>query len=204
MSPGYGEGLGGYAPLVAEALKPHGVSVIWMTENTSNTRTFLKLLEGGEMPLIVELIQFNAGLHDIIVRDDQAGCSVPLEEYRDNLRAIIRAFRLRTSAALVWASTTPVIDAMHLRVKGFARREADVLRYNRAAAEVMSELDVPVHDLHSVLMESRRADTLEEKLYKDGVHMADIGRTILAEAVSALVLQQLGGAPQEPSSCQKV
>jgi len=204
MSPGYGEGLGGYAPLVAEALKPHGVSVIWMTENTSNTRTFLRLLEEGEIPLDVELIHFNAGLHDIVVRDERADCSVPLAEYRDNLRAIVRAFRARTRAALVWASTTPVIDEMHLRVKGFARREADVLRYNRAAAEVMAELDVPVNDLYSVLMESKRVDTLEEKLYKDGGHMSDIGRSILAEAVSAEVLRQLGGAPQEPASYKGV
>ena len=187
-SPGYSFGSGGYAPLVAARLHDRGIAVDYYRASGWTTRHFLRLLAAGELPIQVDLIHFNVGLHDIARQDATSACKVPRDEYARNLRAIVELLQASPPAELVWASTTPVLDDRHRRAKRFIRRDADVRDYNRAATTVMRELQVAEHDLYQALT---RAD-MQEVLGPDGVHPTEAGRELLAAAVSGLLREELG------------
>lgn len=199
-SPGYSFGSGGYAPVVAVRLRDRGITVEPYRASGWSTRQFLESLGAGELPSTVDLIHFNVGLHDIARQDEESECAVPLDEYERNLRAIVALFQAGHPAELVWASTTPVLDARHQRAKRSVRRDEDVRRYNQVATAVMRELQVAEHDLYTVL---RRAK-LEVVLGPDGVHPSTAGRELLVTAVSDLLWARLGrqaaGAGQLPPS----
>ena len=107
VSPGYSFGSSGYAPFAAERLEPAGgpssgreIEVTWWPKS-GGTVVLLQSLESGQMPLDVDLIHFNAGLHDLAVYDQPRPTSVDVETYARNLRAIVDGFRQRTPARLV-------------------------------------------------------------------------------------------------------
>ena len=187
-SPGYSFGSGGYAPLVAARLRDRGIAVDYYRASGWTTRHFLRLLAAGELPIQVDLIHFNVGLHDIARQDEASACKVPRDEYARNLRAIVELLQAGPPVELVWASTTPVLDDRHRRAKRFIRRDADVRAYNRAAATVMRELQVAEHDLYRALTQA----DVQEVLGPDGVHPTEAGRGLLAAAVSDLLREKLG------------
>jgi acyl-CoA thioesterase-1 len=95
-----------------------------------------------------DVIHFNFGLHDLkyldakgkYVAPENGKQLAPPEVYRKNLREL--ALRLKkTGAALIFATTTPVPPGTLGRVAG------DEQPYNKVAASVMHELDIPVDDL---------------------------------------------------------
>ena len=86
---------------------------------------------------------------------------------------------------LVFASTTPILDERHARRGGstpieFNRFEADVRRYNEVALAVMAAANVPVNDLHQVVVAAGPEATMRE----DGTHYTPEGNALLARAVA--------------------
>lgn len=182
-SPGYSFGSSGYAPVLAGTLPEGDISVDHVRKSKWSTRGFLAALQSGDISFDVDLTHFNVGLHDIAVFNGAAGCAIPLDEYQRNLVTIVETFQASTGAALIWASTTPVIDDLHRQYKRFVRREVDVSAYNLAAATVMQDRGVVTHDLHEVLVRAGVAAMLGP----DGVHPNEQGRALLAEAVHACI-----------------
>ncbi|MDA0748945.1 MAG: hypothetical protein O2954_20700, partial [bacterium] len=88
-----------------------------------------------------------------------------------------------TDARILWANTTPVNEAWHHERKGFDRFEADVDAYNREAAAVCSQLEIPVHDLYDVVLKDGRDKLLQE----DGVHFKADGCALLGKAVARAI-----------------
>ena len=87
------------------------------------------------------------------------------------------------------------MDERHARRgAGFDRTDADVRRYNAAAASVMREAGVPVHDLYW-LVEQAGPGTM---LGPDGTHFTPEGSDRLAEAVADCVARQLVIARYRP------
>jgi len=178
----------GYTPRVREALAGK-VRVVRPEGNggtSSNVRAHLgEWLEGIEP----DAIHFNAGLHDLARDEGEQGPNrVPIEQYEANLRAIVAWLKANTAAALIWATTTPVLDDWHAARKGFIRKQADVEAYNRVALEVMRAEGVAVDDLHAVIEAAGREACLKE----DGVHMLDAGNERLAAAVVRTLTEALG------------
>ncbi len=133
-------------------------------------------------------MHLNCGLHDLKRSKSDGHHQVELDRYAENLRRIVARIRDGTDAALVFADTTPILDDRHARRGAdFDRTEADVRRYNAAAAAVMGELGVPVHDLHWVVEQGGP----EAMLGPDGTHYTDAGSDRLAEAVADCVLRQV-------------
>jgi len=127
-----------------------------------------------------QVICFNWGLHDLKLRDGHPG--VPIERYRENLRALVRQMK-STGAWLVWVTTTPV----PLGSLSPPRNPEDVSRYNAAALVIMGEEGVAVGDLYAV---SRpRLDVLQQPA---NVHFRPEGYTCLAELVARSIEQELG------------
>jgi lysophospholipase L1-like esterase len=167
-----------YAPGVSAKLGS-AYQVETTSENGQSSRNLLAHLDEWVISRQPDIVVLNAGLHDVAERGDGP---VPIDEYAKNLLEMVRRIRTGTGARLIWATTTPVIDDVHLRVHGFVRRERDVERYNAAALKVMKSLGVEVVDLHAVLMAGDPA-----KLCEDGVHPGPAGQALLADAVARAV-----------------
>lgn len=175
---------GGYAPLVAKRLEGKAV-IVRPPASGGDSNVVLRNLETWlirEKPAVVHL---NCGLHDLKVDKQSRKHQVELAQYEANLRQIAARLKRETNTAFVFANTTPILDDRHAKRGGFDRFEADVQRYNASAAAVMREAGVPVHDLHSAVMQAG-AETL---LLKDGTHYSAAGYERLAAAVADSVMR---------------
>lgn len=184
----------GYAPLVAKKLEGKAV-VVSVKDNGGDSGNVLKHLDewaAAEKPAVVH---FNCGLHDIKLNKKSKEYQVSLEQYEANLKKILGRLQKETSAAVVFASTTPILDERHAARKGdFDRTEADVERYNKTAVAVMREANVPVHDLHWVVEQGGP----DKMLGPDGTHYTPAGYERLADAVADCILRQLIVAQYKP------
>lgn len=137
-----------------------------------------------------DVIHFNFGLHDLKYVDDEGKntsskesghIQVPLEQYRDNLEAIVTRLE-NTGAKLIFATTTPFPAGLTNPL----REVEDVAKYNAAALEVMKKHKVTVNDLHA-FAEPRLAE-LQRPL---NVHFTDGGSKALGEKVAEAILAAL-------------
>ncbi|HVK12497.1 MAG TPA: GDSL-type esterase/lipase family protein [Gemmataceae bacterium] len=175
----------GYAPAVAKRLAGRA-TVVSVEANGGDSDNVLKNLDEWALTPGPVLVHINCGLHDLKKTRATGEHQVPLDRYETNLRAIVG--RLTGKAAVVFASTTPILDERHAKRKAaFDRFEADVKRYNAAAVRVMGVLGVPVHDLHAIV-EHAGPDRL---LGPDGTHYTKAGYDVLAEAVADCVRRRL-------------
>lgn len=134
-----------------------------------------------------DVIHFNWGLHDLkyindkkaLVPVDQGTVQVPLEEYQVNLTKLVKRLK-KTEAKLIWRSTTPVPKGARGRVPG------SEVEYNKVAAEIMKEHNVPTDDLYSFSMKH-----LKEIQQPKNVHFTPAGSGKLAEQVAAKILVEL-------------
>jgi len=172
----------GYQDTVREELAD--VADVWVPEaNGGNSRNVLSHLEEWALARDPAVVHLNCGLHDLKKDFDSGEPAVPLEEYESSVRQILCQLKERTRATVIWAMTTPVNEEWHHARKGFDRFEADVEAYNKAAVKVAEELELPIDDLLSVVMEAGR----DEQLTPDGVHFTEAGRVLLGKAVAKFI-----------------
>ena len=108
----------GYAPLVARKLE--GKAIVSSPEpNGGDSANVLRNLDTWVLREKPDDVHLNAGLHDLKVAKTGGQRQVPLEAYETNLREIVRRARAETSASLILATSTPILDERH------ARRRAD-------------------------------------------------------------------------------
>lgn len=132
-----------------------------------------------------DVVHWNNGLHDIGHNPNRAPMQMPLEVYAGNLRFIGRQL-LATGARVVFASSTPVHPDRPFRDDQWSWRNEEIDAYNEAARAVMAELEIPVNELHAVIV----AD-VERFLSEDQLHLSDAGQAACADAVAAVVRGQL-------------
>jgi lysophospholipase L1-like esterase len=172
----------GYQPRVARVLK--GEAEVWgPQENGGTSRNVLAHLDEWVLGREADIVHLNCGLHDLARDPDENGkiqdVRVPLEEYERNVREILS--RIQASGRKIcWATTTPVHEENHRKVKTMERHEADIEKYNAAALRVARELNVPVDDLNRVVSEAGD----ESGMRLDGVHYTEEGSARLGQAVA--------------------
>jgi dienelactone hydrolase/lysophospholipase L1-like esterase len=177
----------GYAPKVAERLDGTA-TVISTPANGGDSANVIEHLDEWVIRERPDVVHLNCGLHDLKRSRADGRHQVELPRYEANLRRIVARIRAETGAALVFANTTPIVDERHARRGAdFDRSEADVLRYNAAAASALREAGVPIHDLHWVVEQAGP----EGMLGPDGTHYTDVGSDRLAEAVADCIRRQL-------------
>jgi lysophospholipase L1-like esterase len=181
-----------YQPLVGRMLAG-AVEVRGPEENCGDSRSVLAHLDDWVFSRPPDLVHINCGLHDIKRDFGQTRRAVPLAEYRRNVRDIL-ARLVAANLAVIWASTTPVNEAWHHRLKPFDRMAADVDAYNAAAGAIAGELGVCVDDLHAAVMTAGR----DRLLLPDGVHFNPDGRETQARAVVAAVRERLALSSSDP------
>ena len=177
----------GYAPHVAQQLSGRA-TVFSPKENGGDSRNVLKHLDEWVIAQKPAVVHINCGLHDLRVDNATKVHQVPIAEYEANLRTLIDRLRKETSASIVFANATPLIDDRHAkRFEKFDRVVADVRKYNATAERVMLELGVPVDDLFWIAEQSG----IDKAIGPDGVHFTPAGYERLAEAVTDCVVRQL-------------
>jgi lysophospholipase L1-like esterase/dienelactone hydrolase len=189
----------GYAPLVAKTLAGKAV-VVSAAANGGDSANVLKHLDEWVIREKPDVVHFNCGLHDLKRSKKDGTHQVEPDDYRRNLQRIIERLRQETSAAIVFADTTPIQDALHARRKAdFDRTEADVARYNAAVRDVMRAAGVPVDDLHAVIERGGVAKLQAA----DGTHYTPAGYGLLAAAVADCVSRQLAVRQYKPLPAPK-
>ena len=174
----------GYAPLVAELLADEA-RILSQEPNGGDSGRVLEHLDEWAIRDRPAVVHFNCGLHDLKCSRADGTYQVPLAQYEANLRRIVERLREGTDARLIFATTTPILDERHARRGGstpieFNRFEADVRRYNEVAHAVMAAANVPVNDLHQVVVAAGPEATMRE----DGTHYTPEGNALLARAVA--------------------
>lgn len=179
----------GYQATVIKELQ--GVAEVWApTENGAHTANLLVQLSTWVLPKNAAVIHVNAGLHDLkTLHYDTRETVIPLRHYRDNVETLLRTMREKTSARLIWATTTLENDEGSRRAREknreFRRYNADVEAYNRAAVKVCRKLRVPVNDLYAL---SRQHAELQ---LPDGVHFSPAGYELLGKQVATRIRESL-------------
>lgn len=169
----------GYQETVKEILAEQ--AEVWAPgENGGTSRKVMSHLDEWIIQRKPDLIHLNCGLHDLRREPEHSDTFIPAEEYRENLRKTFAHIRKSLDSVLIFALTTPVNQEKHHKNKPFDRFEADVEKFNRAAAQTAEEFDVPVNDLCTCI-ETHGKDTY---LQDDGVHFTEQGYLILAKAVA--------------------
>jgi dienelactone hydrolase/lysophospholipase L1-like esterase len=177
----------GYAPRVKARLEGKAL-VVSPPENGGDSSNVLAHLDEWVLREKPDVVHLNCGLHDLKRSKADGRHQVEPDRYAENLHRIVARIREGCDAALIFADTTPILDERHARRGAdFDRTEADVRRYNGAAVAVMTELGVPVHDLHWVVEQGGP----ETVLGPDGTHYTDTGSDRLAEAVADCVMRQV-------------
>ena len=178
----------GYTPAVIELMEGKA-EVHRIRGNAGNTGRGLQNLskwldpEKGKW----DIIHFNWGLWDLCYRHpesktqgrrDKVNGTVTHtpEQYRKNLEKLVEQLEA-TGATLIWAATTPVPEGEA------GRKVGDDLVYNKIAAEVMKEHDIPINDLHSLMVPHMKTKTTAP----GNVHFTKEGSRILAEQVAATI-----------------
>ncbi len=143
-----------------------------------------------------DVIHFNEGLHDLSYRfpddrdkNDQGEYASPanggrpnvsLEQYEKNLRLIVARLK-QTGARLIFASTTPVPDAIAAKYV-----KDSELPYNVVAKKVMADEGVTWNDLWAVVKPMQA-----ELQGKRDVHFMPTGSAFLARHVAAAIAREL-------------
>jgi len=168
---GYQEAVRGRLSDVAHVLAPE--------ENCLDTRNTLDKLDDWLAPRTPDLVHVNLGLHDLKWSREDEAHQVPLEQYTQNVREILKQLG-GVAATVIWATTTPVNEKHHAAAKDFDRFEMDVVRYNEAAVGVAEDVGVAVNPLFDRMIEAGS----DEYLVNDGVHFTSEGYELLGEWVS--------------------
>jgi len=186
----------GYAPIVAERLKGRA-RVVAATENGGDSRNVLAHLDEWAIRPKPAVVHLNAGLHDIKFTPATGAHQVEPGEYSDNLRAILRRLGGETSARVIVATTTPVVDGRQAKSGlPFRLREADVEAYNRALTRLVDgSATVALDDLHA----AARGLGPDSALSADGVHFTTAASRALGERVAASIEAALG----EPAAARE-
>lgn len=149
-----------------------------------------------------DVIHFNHGLHDLSYRfaddrdkDSQGNYAapgngghqnVPLDEYRQNLHAVVARLR-QTGAKLIFATTTPVPECDAAKyVKG------SEVPYNEVARKVMAEEGVTIDDLWAAVRPQ-----LDKLQIPRNVHFHAAGSAVLAKQVAQSIRAALGASSSE-------
>jgi len=172
----------GYEEFVRTRLA--GTAEVWgPVENGETSENVLAHLNEWVISRRPDVVHVNCGLHDIKREFGQELPTVPLEEYRENVEAILNRILTETNAVPIWALITPVNELWHNKSKPFARFASDVKAYNAAAAQVAGELDVAVNNLYERVTQLGRDSLLQS----DGVHFTPSGYELLGESVARMI-----------------
>jgi isoamyl acetate esterase len=173
-------------PFVRERL-PQRIRLMSPPVNCESSRKVAECISDWVPRGEVDLVHVNCGLHDIRYDPGRDRPVSSAQEYEANLRNIF-AHLAASGTAVVWATSTPIDEAMHNRSKPSRRYRADLLEYNLRSVSLAREYGFRIHDLHETLSQM----ALDTLLLADGVHFNRTGNALIgqhiADAIKAFVV----------------
>jgi len=161
---------------------PASVRVSSPPVNCGSSRNVAAHIRSWVPASTVDLVHINCGLHDI--RYDP-GMDRPVSspaEYAANLRAIFD-YLAGIGTRVVWATSTPIDEAMHNRAKASRRYRADLLAYNALSTGLAAEFGFAVNDLYGKVS-ALDPSTL---LLADGVHFNRAGNAVIGGFIAEAI-----------------
>lgn len=178
----------GYTLDVREMLKGKA-NVHRVPTNGGPTTNGLKSIKAWLGDSKWDVIHFNWGLHDLkYIQEDPSKRADPkaagshpqvaLADYEKNLAELVKTMQA-TGAKLIWCNTT------HVPAGSDGRVEGDEVKYNEAAARVMTAAGIPTDDLRAHALAKPDAQL------PANVHYTPEGSRYLAAKVSAVIVEHL-------------
>ena len=132
-----------------------------------------------------DIVQFNWGLHDLCYRNPESKnegyrdringkLTTSLEQYSSNLDSIVSIMKSKTSAKLIFVTTT------YVPKDESGRFTADAIKYNEAAKKIMSEHSVEINDIYKASI------PIHDKygIGSDDVHYTEKGKEKLGKLIT--------------------
>jgi lysophospholipase L1-like esterase len=132
-------------------------------------------------PGSADIVHINCGLHDVRHDPGQRRPVSTPEEYLANLGRVFDHLA-GTGASVIWATTTPVDEAMHGGMEAPRWHQADIVAYNRLSVDLARGFGFQVNDLHR-----RLSETAGGLLMPDGVHFNHAGNRLIGKLVAAAI-----------------
>lgn len=189
---------GGYAGPVSSIMK--GKAFVRRGNSGGPTTAGLKNLDEilGDEPW--DLIHFNWGLHDMTFQTRMALEERGIEQYAARLEQLVVLLK-ETNAKLIWATTTPWCPEPYeyaaKRLKITLQYSAeDEKRWKDVALGVMEKHDIPVNDLHALLLPN-----LNDYLIKpDDIHFNKKASETMAGEIAVVISDALQLPPPDDTS----
>lgn len=131
-------------------------------------------------PGSADIVHINCGLHDVRHDPGQQRPVNSPEEYLANLRRVF-AYLAGTGAAVIWATTTPVDEAMHGGMEAPRWHRTDIVAYNRLSVDLALGFGFQVNDLYGPLSAAAGL------WMPDGVHFDHAGNQLIGKLVAAAI-----------------
>ncbi|MBY5913788.1 SGNH/GDSL hydrolase family protein [Rhizobium leguminosarum] len=168
-----------YQPYVIKAFE--GQANVWgPEENCQSSGVIWNNLDRWVISKRPDVVHLNCGLHDLRHDEGPAEALVPLDAYQANITGIFERVRAETTAELIWATVTPIIEERHQAVRSSRRYERDVSAYNAVGISVARRFGVTINDLHTTVSEAGP----EVLLKQDGLHFVEEGYALLGAKVA--------------------
>ncbi|WPJ96122.1 hypothetical protein SH580_00215 [Coraliomargarita algicola] len=179
----------GYQETVRSELS--GIADVWSPEGNCMHSVHHLFNLSWYLEKNVDVIHFNCGLWDCRrLNQHQLDYAVPVDQYVRNIDFILTQVRQNSSARLIWASITPVIEARYNSrfVNSYdpCRQANDSLIYNEAVAPILEKHDVYVNDLFAFVSDAGA----DELICEDGVHYTDEANLLIGKRVANVIKQQ--------------
>ena len=178
----------GYDKYVKEALA--GVAeVYYPAENCKYAENVLRFAHDwkktGEWGDDVDLVHWNAGLWDMLELFGDEPLSTK-DYYANVIPRIDKRLRmLFPKAKLVFATSTPVIEAKCDPT--FRRHNATIEEYNAIATAALADTDTRINDLYALMKDT------PDSYHSDSVHYyTDEGTTLIGGRVLSIITEELG------------
>ena len=170
-----------YQPLVAKRLKDVA-DVVGPEDNCQFALFTLASLERWLNELgNPDVVHWNNGIHDSGHNPGRTPRQIPIEIYRMTLEYVLQRLQA-TGAKIVWGTITPVHPNRPFTDEAWAWKNDEIDAYNETALELMKAQDIPINDLHGLVLAN--VDTF---LADDMLHLSDEGRAACADAVAEAV-----------------
>lgn len=136
-----------------------------------------------------DVVHVNCGLHDIRYNPGSNRPVSTLEEYETNLNVIFSSLA-KSNCLVIWATSTPFLEAIHNTAKASKRYEHDLLRYNETSVKLAVQFGFHINDLYSLVSSVE----FTQLLLEDGLHFTERGNKLIGKLISKSIVETVSSA----------
>lgn len=181
----------GYFPFIEKAFEGKA-AVVHNPGNAQHTGVGLEKIHEWLGNTKWDIIQFNWGLWDLCYRNPESDnyghldkvngqMTTNLEQYKEQLNAIVKILKTSTNARLIYVTTTYVPENEP------GRHKEDAINYNSAAMEVMRGNGIMINDIYS------KSISIHQKycVKNNNVHYTNEGYVEISKLILPILVEEI-------------